>query len=149
LYNPDEPDHRKRTTPPCMNGIKELRRKERSPYRPEDMWKPEDHEIFLRYCNVPRDRCWHTMANDTSASPHKLLNLKIKDVIFKKSNNRIQYAEIHVSGKTTSRTLPLIVGIPYVMEWPNVHPFASNPEAPLWDLHTLRIQGFNPISKWP
>ena len=35
LYNPDEPDHRKRATPPCMNGIKELRRKERSPYRYE------------------------------------------------------------------------------------------------------------------
>jgi integrase len=104
LYNPDEPDHRKRNTQPCMNGIKELRRKERSPYRPEDMWKSEDHEIFLKYSNVPRDRCWHAMANDTSARPHELLNLKIKDVIFKKSNNGIQYAEIHVSGKTTSNS---------------------------------------------
>jgi len=78
------------------------------------MWKSEDHEIFLKYCNVPRDRCWHAMANDTSARPHELLNLKIKDVVFKKSNNGIQYAEIHVSGKTTSRTLPLIRSIPYV-----------------------------------
>ncbi len=132
LYNPDEPDHHKRTTPPCMNGIKELRRKERSPYRPEDMWKSEDHEIFLKYCNVPRDRCWHAMANDTSARPHELLNLKIKDVVFKKSNDGIQYAEIHVSGKTTSRTLPLIRSIPYVKEWLNVHPFASNSKAPLF-----------------
>jgi integrase len=111
LYNPDEQDHRKRTTPPCMNGIKELPRKEKSPYRPEDMWKSEDHAIFLKYCNVPRDRCWHAMANDTSARPHELLRLKIKDIIFKKSNNGIQYAEIHVSGKTTSRTLPLITSL--------------------------------------
>jgi hypothetical protein len=72
------------------------------------------------------------MANDTFARPHELLNLKISDVIFKKSNNGIQYAEIHVSGKTTSRTLPLIAGIPYVKEWLNVHPFANNPEAPLF-----------------
>ncbi len=125
LYNPDEPDHRKRATSPCMKGIKELRRKERSPYQPEDMWKSEDHEIFLKYCNVPRDRCWHAMANDTSARPHELLNLKIKDVIFKKSNNGIQYAEIHVPGKTTSHTLPLIASIPYVKEWSNVHPICQ------------------------
>jgi len=72
------------------------------------------------------------MANDTSARPHELLNLKIKDVVFKKSNNGIQYAEIHVSGKTTSRTLPLIRSIPYVKEWLNVHPFASNSKAPLF-----------------
>ncbi|MGA7370886.1 MAG: hypothetical protein WBX01_17325 [Nitrososphaeraceae archaeon] len=37
LYNPDEPDHRKRMTPPCMTGIKMLPRKEKSPYEPEDI----------------------------------------------------------------------------------------------------------------
>lgn len=64
-------------------------------------------------------------------APHELLNLKIKDIIFKRSHNGIQYAEILVSGKTTSRTLPLIKGIPYLKEWVNVHPFANTPDAPL------------------
>ena len=36
------------------------------------------------------------MANDTSARPHELLNLKIKDVKFKITPNGIQYAEILV-----------------------------------------------------
>ncbi len=30
LYNSDEPDHRKRETPACMKGIKQLPRKEKT-----------------------------------------------------------------------------------------------------------------------
>lgn len=32
LYNSDEPDHRKRITPPCMMGVKGLLRREKFPY---------------------------------------------------------------------------------------------------------------------
>jgi integrase len=129
LYSPDEPDHRKRLTPPCMMGIKGLPRKEKSSYGPEDIWRQEDHALFLKYCNVPRDRCWHAMVHDTSARPHEILSLKIKDLAFKLSSEGVQYAEIRVSGKTTSSTLPLITSIPYVKEWLEAHPFAKNPEA--------------------
>lgn len=87
LYNPDEPDHRKRITPPCMIGVKSLPRKEKSPYSPEDVWRQEDRTLFLKYCNVPRDRFWHSVVHDTSARPHEILNLKIKDVVFKLSGN--------------------------------------------------------------
>jgi hypothetical protein len=38
MYNPDEPDHRQRITPPCMRGVKRLPRKEKSPYKPSDIW---------------------------------------------------------------------------------------------------------------
>lgn len=81
------------------------------------IWRQEDHTIFLNYCYVPRDRCSHAMVHDTSARPHEILNLKIKDVVFNLSSNGTQYAEVHVSGKTTARTLPLITSIPYVKEW--------------------------------
>jgi hypothetical protein len=37
LTNPDEPDTRKRITPPCMRGIKRLPRQEKSPYKPSDL----------------------------------------------------------------------------------------------------------------
>jgi hypothetical protein len=44
------------------------------------------------------------MAKDLSARPHEILNLKIKDVVFKTvDNNRYQYAEVLVNGKTGSR----------------------------------------------
>lgn len=83
LHSPNEPDARRRNAPNCMIGIKRLPRKEKSPYKPEDMWSTEENAIFLKYCPYPRDRCYHAMANDTSARPHELLNLKIKDIKFK------------------------------------------------------------------
>lgn len=132
LYNPDESDYRKRQTPPCMNGVKRLPRKEKSPYKPSDLWTNEEHAIFLKYCPQKRDRCYHAMANDTSARPHELLKLKIKDVVFKISESGVQYAEITVSGKTRPRTLPLIASIPYVKEWIQDHPMGTNPNAPLF-----------------
>ena len=132
LYNPDEPDHRKRTTPPCMVGVKSLPRREKSPYKPEDIWTADDHAIFLKYCHTARDRCWHSMAHDTSARPHELLALRIRDINFKISNDGVQYAVIHVHGKTTPRTLPLITCIPYIKEWQRCHLYANNLDSKLF-----------------
>jgi hypothetical protein len=47
LYNSDEPDHRNRTTPPCMEGIKRLPRKEKTSYKPTDIWEQRDHFEIL------------------------------------------------------------------------------------------------------
>jgi integrase len=87
-----------------MQGVKRLPRHEKSPYKPSDLWTSEEHSIFLKFCPSKRHRAFHAMANDTSARPHELLNLKIKDIKFKITTNGIQYAEILVSGKTKSRT---------------------------------------------
>ncbi len=129
LYNPEESDTRKRITPPCMRGIKRLLRQEKSPYKPSDLWNPDEHSIFLKYCPNKRDVCYHAMANDTSARPGELLNLRISDIVFKLSDSDVQYAEITVSGKTQSRTLPLITSIPYLKEWLQNHPAGSNPNS--------------------
>jgi integrase len=126
LYNQDEPDCRKRMTPPCMNGIRRLPRQEKSPYKPSDMWNGEEHAIFLKYCPNKRDRCYHAMANDTSARPHELLKLRIKDIILKTADSGVHYAEIQVSGKTSPRTLPLINSLPYIKEWLYEHPTSDN-----------------------
>ena len=39
LYNPDEPDQRKRETPSCMIGIKKLPKKDLTSYKPSDLWE--------------------------------------------------------------------------------------------------------------
>jgi hypothetical protein len=44
LYNQNEADHNKWLTPPCMQGVKILARKERSPYKPSDIL-PEREQI--------------------------------------------------------------------------------------------------------
>jgi integrase len=129
LYKPNEPDYKKRKTPACMSGIKQLPKKTKTPYKPADLWTPAEHDVFLRYCPLKRDRCYHAMARDTSARPHELLKLKIGDVQFKvEPSTGKQYAEILVSGKTKSRTLPLIDSIPYVKEWIAEHPYRGNPD---------------------
>ena len=133
LYHPDEPDYKKRTTPPCMNGVKQLPRKSKTPYEPSDLWTAAEHDLFLRYCPLKRDKCYHAMARDSSARPHELLKLRIGDIHLKiEPSSRRQYAEILVSGKTKTRTLPLIDSLPYLKEWLLQHPAHDNPDSPLF-----------------
>jgi hypothetical protein len=71
------------------------------------------------------------MARDLSARPHEILNLKIKDIVFKTVDN-YQYAEVLVNGKTGSRHIPLIQSIPYIKEWLSNHPSRNNSNSPLF-----------------
>ncbi len=138
LYYPNISNPKKRNElssqenrPECILGIPQLRRKEISCYKPSDLWTQEDDLLFLKWVTNKRDRCYHTMARDLSARPHEILNLKIKDVIFKSAENR-QYAEVLVNGKTGSRQIPLIQSIPYIKEWLSNHPSRNNPNSPLF-----------------
>jgi integrase/recombinase XerD len=117
--------------PDCIMGIKQLKRKEVSCYKPSDLWTQEDDLIFLKWVTNKRVRCYHMMARDLSARPHEILNLKIKDIVFKTARNR-QYAEVLVNGKTGSRHIPLIQSIPYVKDWLSNHPSRNNPNSPLF-----------------
>src|SRR5919199_4040417 len=70
------------------------------------------------------------MSRDSAARPHELLKLRIKDVVFKLTPDKKQYAEILVNGKTGSRHIPLIDSIPYIKDWiTNHHPQAGNPNS--------------------
>lgn len=130
LYNPEEPDQRNRLSPQCMKGIKQLPRKEKTPYKPSDLWESREHAIFLKYCPSIRDRCYHSLANDMSARPHEILNLKIKDIVFKITDEGKQYSEVVIKGgKTRSRTIPLIDSLPYVKDWINNHHHGTNPDS--------------------
>ncbi len=123
LHYPNVEDPKRRSElsvsegkPDCIKGIAKLKRKEVSCYKPSDLWTQEDDLVFLKWVTNKRDRCYHTMARDLSARPHELLNLKIKDIIFKTVNGGKQYAEVLVNGKTGSRHIPLIQSIPYVKD---------------------------------
>jgi integrase len=111
--------------PACIIGIAKLKRKEVSCYKPSDLWTQEDDLLFLKWVTNKRDRCYHAMARDLSARPHEILNLKIKDVVFKTADNK-QYAEVLVHGKTGSRHIPLIQSIPYIKDWLSNHPSCNN-----------------------
>ena len=112
-------------------GIRLLKRKEISCYKPSDLWTQEDDKLFLKWVTNKRDRCYHIVARDLSARPHEILGIKIRDVVFKNANN-YQYAEILVNGKTGSRQLPLIQSIPYVKDWLPEHPSRNNSNSRLF-----------------
>ncbi|HJS64303.1 MAG TPA: hypothetical protein VJ767_05540, partial [Nitrososphaeraceae archaeon] len=128
LYHQNE-DPRNRQTPTCMQGVKQLPRKEKSAYKASDLWAEEQNSIFLKYCPSSRDRCYHAMANDMSARPHEILNLRIGDIKFKFAKDRRQYAEVQINGKTGSRIIPLFSSIPFIKEWILNHPFRDNPNS--------------------
>lgn len=127
LYNPSV-DPNKRPKPEIMKGLLMIRRKEKSAYKPTDLWTAEDDILFLKYCPSKRDRCYHMMSRDSSCRPHELLKLKIKDIVFKMVGDK-QYAEVLVNGKTGQRHIPLINSIPYLKDWLDDHPQRRNPNA--------------------
>ena len=138
LHYPEVEDPKRRSElselekPACIMGIKQLKRKEISCYKPSDLWSQEDDLIFLKWVTNKRDRCYHTMSRGLSARPHEILNLKIKDVVFKTVDGGKQYAMVVVNGKTGSRSMPLFQSIPYVKQWLSDHPSRNNPNSPLF-----------------
>ncbi|PWU81505.1 MAG: hypothetical protein DLM72_06645 [Candidatus Nitrosopolaris wilkensis] len=69
------------------------------------------------------------MSRDSAARPHELLKLRIKDVVFKLTPDKKQYAEILVNGKTGTRHIPLINSIPHIKDWISQHPQYANPNS--------------------
>ena len=131
IYYPDT-EHGKRLKPEIVQNISRLRRKEKSIYKPSDMWTEEDDLLFCRYCPSKREKAYHMIARDTSARPHEILHLKIKSVIWNKTSNGKIYANVLVNGKTGSRSLLLTDSIPYLKDYLNTeHPMPNNIESPL------------------
>jgi integrase len=130
LYSP-EMQPSKRPKPSLVENIPQLKRKEKSIYKPTDLWSAEDDLLFLKYCPSKRIKCYHMVSGDLSCRPHELLKLKVKDVFFK-STRGYQYAEVLLNGKTGTRHIPLINSIPYLKDYlDHEHPQPSNPNAPL------------------
>jgi integrase/recombinase XerD len=121
LFYPDI-ESKKRPKPKVVENIPSYKRKEISIYKPTDLWSREDDLLFLKYCPSKRDRCYHTISRDLSCRPHEILNLRLKDVVFKSTSDAKQYAEVLVNGKTGSRHIPLISSIPYMKDWLEAHP---------------------------
>jgi len=119
---------KKRLVPEVMRGISSLKRKELSIYKPDDMWSPEDDQVFLKYCADKRIQCYHAIARDTSARPSEILNFRVNEITFKLAGDKT-YAVISLNGKTDTRTVPLFNSIPYIKDWSNNHPQPGNPNA--------------------
>ena len=69
LYYPYiEPDKRPKSD--ILENIPKLTRKEKSVYKPADLWTNEEDLLFLRYCPSKRMKCYHAVARDLGCRPH-------------------------------------------------------------------------------
>ena len=84
LYYPERISEKDYLLVVCKE-LEKLPRKEKTSYKPSDIWEAREHVVFLKYCPYKRDRCYHTLARDMSARPHEILNLKFKDIKFNRS----------------------------------------------------------------
>jgi len=76
-------EQKKRPRPDVIQNITQIKRKEKSIYKPTDLWNCEDDLLFLKYCPSKRDKCYHMISRDTACRPSELLKLRIKDIVFK------------------------------------------------------------------
>ncbi len=79
-----------------MIGVKRLSKREKTSYKPSDIWDETDVSVFLKYCPNKRDRCYYAMAFDISARPAEILSLRIKDIKFCVTDNDEQYVEVRI-----------------------------------------------------
>jgi integrase/recombinase XerD len=125
--------HKKRPRPDLLRNYDQLHRQEESVVEPRDVWTNEDHAIFIKYCNDPRDKALHMAFRDTGARPHELLNLKIGDIDFNLDGDtkHVEFI-IGYGGKTGPRSATLTDSLPYIMEWLGQHPQRHNKNATLF-----------------
>jgi integrase/recombinase XerD len=119
---------KKRPIPEVMRDILQLKRKEESIYKPDDLWTQDDDRLFFKYCPDKRIQCYHAISRDASTRPDEILKLRVKDISFKLAGDKT-YAEISVNGKTGSRIIPLFNSIPYIRDWIKNHPQPGNSNA--------------------
>jgi integrase len=77
----------------------------------------EEFEKLLAAAKSPRVQCLLTMLYDSGCRKGELLSLKIRDIEFGD-----EYTLIHVKGKTGERAIPLVISVPYLRAWLQVHP---------------------------
>ena len=103
----------------------------------EDLLTENDKSRLLHACGEnSRDRALIDCHFEGGTRPGEILNLQIKHVKFD------QYgAKLHVDGKTGPRTVRLIISVPSLAAWLDVHPLKDNPDAPLWIMVSKRNYG--------
>jgi integrase len=123
-----------RQTPTQLKGFRAAKRKSKTSRKREDMWTPEEHRVFLQYCEDLRLACYHAIAMETGGRPGELLALKISDLKIKTSaSTGKKYAEFTIGDKVggkmkKSRPVSISDAIPYYNTWVSVHPLRDRPK---------------------
>ena len=131
-------------TPEIIRTIKQKKNKRKAIYSPNDVWTEEELLLAVKYSNDIRTKLILTLSWDLAARNHEITKLRIRDIVMKE-----KYAEISTSWdtKTGTRTNPSILSFPYLKEYLNKHPFATEPNSYLI-LNKLSMKPLTPDTVW-
>jgi integrase len=126
LTQPDLP-REERQTPPQLKGYRRVKRKVKTNVKREHHWTPQEHVVFLKYCEDLRIVCFHTIHMETGARPDELLELKLGDIkIVTEPSTGKKKCEFWIGkkGKTENSYRPATItdAIPYFNVWAHIHP---------------------------
>lgn len=94
---------------------------------PEELLTENEVKRMIQAMLEPRDRALLAMLYESGCRIGEIGTLQIKHVVFDEYG-----AYITVSGKTGMRRVRLILSVPYVATWIDLHPRRDDPDAPLW-----------------
>ncbi len=94
----------------------------------EDLPTKQEVQRLLDVCaDSPRDKALLAIHDEAGTRIGEVLTLKIKHVQID------QYgANLLVDGKSGARKIRIVLSVPYLTKWINVHPMKDDPESPLW-----------------
>jgi len=94
----------------------------------EDLPTEAEVQQLLDVCaDSPRDKAMIAVQNEAGTRIGELLTLQIKHVRVDEYG-----ANLLVDGKTGARKIRIVLSVPYLTKWINVHPMKDDPEAPLF-----------------
>ena len=92
-------------TPPQLKGFRRAKAQIQDyTQKRKHFWTPEEHRVFLKYCEDVRLACFHTIHMDTGGRPSVLLALKISDLHTKTSSSTgKKYVEFWIGDKVCGK----------------------------------------------
>ena len=90
---------------------------------PEELLTEEDVERMVQACDNPRDKAFLLLTYESGARIGEVLNIKIKHVIFNQFG-----AYIMLNGKTGMRRVAVVMSVPALATFLDLHPANNNPE---------------------
>lgn len=94
---------------------------------PQDLLTAEDVKKLLQASSNLRDKAMIAVLWESGARVGEVGTLEIRHISFDDFG-----CQAMLDGKTGQRRIRLVSSAPYLLEWINIHPFNSQPDANLW-----------------
>jgi len=88
------------------------------PVKPKDILTEQDISRLVNAATHPRDQALTMLAYEAAGRAKEMLDLKISSIQFGE-----RLGHVTLEGNTGARHLPIVVSVPYLQTWLNVHPF--------------------------